>query len=282
MYIFHIILGAWCIFFSFGFLVLACLPYKMPRFYEYEAGTKGDAAPAKSINHPRVFFTVVFLYYVVSCGIERIYQPMATTFGLCGPLNLTPSQAVATDSFYNGGFMCGRLVSAVVASFLAPRNMIVISLTCCLIAAGFLCLVAGTSMHGLYIGTSVLGNQRSSIESIPCTHENVFPPRFVTFQKKTTDKNFAPYRKMYSNKFEMILIVQASLCRGSLVRVSPGWPKRSTLPDGCLLFFSLGAGPEAWSPPPSRASSLPPGTPSTKVGFLYTRDPHPLGIHLYL
>ena len=30
-------------------------------------------------------------------------------------------KAVATDSFYNGGFMCGRLTSAVVAGFLIPR-----------------------------------------------------------------------------------------------------------------------------------------------------------------
>jgi hypothetical protein len=46
---------------------------------------------------------------VVSCGIERIYQPMAFTFGLCGPLDLSPPAAASTDSFYNGGFMCGRI-----------------------------------------------------------------------------------------------------------------------------------------------------------------------------
>ena len=30
--------------------------------------------------------------------------------------------AVATDSFYNGGFMCGRLVSALIAGFVRPRK----------------------------------------------------------------------------------------------------------------------------------------------------------------
>ena len=114
--------------FSLGFLVLACLPYKMPSYYEYDAGSKNDVTGDKTIKHLPLFFSVVFLYYVVSCGIERIYQPMATTFGLCGPLDLSPEEAVSTDSFYNGGFMTGRLVSAVVASFLAPRNMIIISL----------------------------------------------------------------------------------------------------------------------------------------------------------
>ncbi|XP_023332152.1 sodium-dependent glucose transporter 1A isoform X2 [Eurytemora carolleeae] len=151
-----IISGVWCIFFSFGFLILACLPYRMPRFYEYEAGSKIDEKSTKSIRFLPAFFSIVFLFYAVSCGIERIYQPMATTFGLCGPLDLSPKEAVATDSFYNGGFMCGRLVSAVVAGFVAPRNMILISLVSCVLAAVLLCILAGTNVYGLYGGTAIL------------------------------------------------------------------------------------------------------------------------------
>ena len=49
------------------------------------------------------------------------FQPMAFTFGLCGPLALSPSDAVVIDSCYNGGFMCGRLVSALIAAFIRPR-----------------------------------------------------------------------------------------------------------------------------------------------------------------
>ena len=149
--------GSWCILFSFGFLVLACLPYRMPRFYEYEAAAKDEVGGGKTIRHLPVFFSFVFLYYFVSCGIERIYQPMASTFGLCGPLDLSPSDAAATDSFYNGGFMCGRLVSAVVAGLVAPRNMIIMSLAMCTLAAVLLCALAGTSMYGLYTGTAILG-----------------------------------------------------------------------------------------------------------------------------
>ena len=51
----------------------------------------------------------------------RFLQPMAFTFGLCGPLALSPSDAVVIDSCYNGGFMCGRLVSALIAAFIRPR-----------------------------------------------------------------------------------------------------------------------------------------------------------------
>jgi len=152
-----IISGSWCIVFSFGFLILACIPQKMPRYYEYEPGTKQEAAQGKTIKNLPIFFTVVFLFYFVSCGIERIYQPMASTFGLCGPLDLSPTEAVATDSFYNGGFMVGRLVSAVVAGLVSPRNMILTSLGFCVAAAVLLCALAGTSMYGLYAGTAFLG-----------------------------------------------------------------------------------------------------------------------------
>ena len=90
--------------------MLSCLPLRMPRYYEAE-GLEATSSPTK--QHPisclPLFYALVFLYYFVSCGIERIYQPMASTFGLCGPLDLSPPAAATTDSFYNGGFMCGRI-----------------------------------------------------------------------------------------------------------------------------------------------------------------------------
>jgi hypothetical protein len=84
----------------------------MPRYYEAQEEELEEAAASKlepAIPCRPLFFALVFLYYVVSCGIERIYQPMAFTFGLCGPLDLSPPAAASTDSFYNGGFMCGRI-----------------------------------------------------------------------------------------------------------------------------------------------------------------------------
>ena len=33
-------LGCWCILFSIGFLILSCLPYKMPKYYQEEDYTK--------------------------------------------------------------------------------------------------------------------------------------------------------------------------------------------------------------------------------------------------
>ena len=82
---------------------------------------------------------------------------MVSTFGLCGPLDLSPTEAVASDSFYNGGFMCGRLISAVVAGFLRPRNMIILSLCACVLASVLLSVLGGTSMYALYAGAAILG-----------------------------------------------------------------------------------------------------------------------------
>eukprot|EP00092_Neocalanus_flemingeri_P007291 GFUD01007873.1.p1 GENE.GFUD01007873.1~~GFUD01007873.1.p1 ORF type:complete len:462 (+),score=106.98 GFUD01007873.1:184-1569(+) len=153
-----IISGAWCVIFSMGFLILARLPYKMPRFYDSDEEAKeGKDLPEKDIKYWKLFLVVVFFYYFISCGIERIYQPMAFTFGICGPLALAPRDAVVIDSCYNGGFMCGRLVSALIAAFVVPRNMILMSLALCIGAAIFLCVQGGSSAVSLYIGTAVLG-----------------------------------------------------------------------------------------------------------------------------
>ena len=58
----------------------------MPRFYESEGVEKTEELPEKDIKYWKLFLVVVFFYYFISCGVERIYQPMAFTFGICGPL----------------------------------------------------------------------------------------------------------------------------------------------------------------------------------------------------
>jgi len=131
----------------------------MPRFYESDDGEDKNKTGVveKDIKYWKIFLVVVFFYYFISCGVERIYQPMAFTFGICGPLSLEPRDAVVIDSCYNGGFMCGRLLSALIAAFIKPRNMILMSLAMCLGTAVFLCITASSSVICLYLGTAVLG-----------------------------------------------------------------------------------------------------------------------------
>ena len=73
----------------FVFTVLGLLPYKMPRFYKdpaiegdssSEAEADQDASKTNtSATRVRYWIPLLFLtffYYFISCGIERIYQPM--------------------------------------------------------------------------------------------------------------------------------------------------------------------------------------------------------------
>ena len=50
----------------------------------------------------------IIIFYFATCSSEMIFQSMQFTFGLCGPLQLSPSDAVKTDTAYTGGFMLGR------------------------------------------------------------------------------------------------------------------------------------------------------------------------------
>ena len=63
-----------------------------------------------------LFICLIFMYYVNTCGIERIFQSMSYSFGLCGPLKLDPSAAVITDTAYTGGFMSGRILSIIIGA----------------------------------------------------------------------------------------------------------------------------------------------------------------------
>ena len=61
------------------------------------------------------------------------------------------------NSFYNGGFMAGRVVSAIIGSYVRPRNMIFASLCASLISSFVLVGLAAKSAYGLYIGMGVMG-----------------------------------------------------------------------------------------------------------------------------
>ena len=103
------------------------------------------------------FLVQVFLFYWISCAIERIFQSSVYTFGLCGPLELDPQGAAVSDNSYNGGFMVGRVVGTAVAAFLKPRTMLAISLSSCLAASIILSIFGPISSTGLYLGSALVG-----------------------------------------------------------------------------------------------------------------------------
>ncbi len=159
-----LITGGWTAVVSVIYYILGCLPFKMPRHYEDQGGDQYEEVPSSEdalsgprIKHWKFVVGCVAVYYTLSCGIERIYQPMAYTYGLCGPLALSPSEAVVTDSSYNGGFMTGRLVSIFMARLVRPRNMIAASCSACVLVAAALCALAAVDRYFLYCLTFLLG-----------------------------------------------------------------------------------------------------------------------------
>ncbi|XP_040577207.1 sodium-dependent glucose transporter 1A isoform X1 [Lepeophtheirus salmonis] len=148
---------------SMGYIILATLPLKMPIFSygDYSSSSPDqNEAPVQGkrvLTHWKTMLVFVFIFYVLSCGIERIFQPMAFTFGICGPLALQPAAAIIIDSCYNGGFMCGRIVSVGLAGIIRPRNMIYICLLFAFVGSIVLLFGAGTNVMALYCGTAILG-----------------------------------------------------------------------------------------------------------------------------
>ena len=67
-------------------------------------------------------------------------------------MSLLPSEAVLIDSFYNGGFLVGRIISIFVAFVLRPRNMIFMCMVGCLMAAALLVAMAHRDIVALYGG----------------------------------------------------------------------------------------------------------------------------------
>ena len=52
---------------------------KMPTFYEVTETGETTSTPVR-ISHWKPLLVFAFFYYVISCGIERIYQPMVNLY----------------------------------------------------------------------------------------------------------------------------------------------------------------------------------------------------------
>ena len=55
------------------------LPWRMPRFYESVPGKEvTTTTTTTTVVRWKLMLVAVFVYYMLSCGIERIYQPMVS------------------------------------------------------------------------------------------------------------------------------------------------------------------------------------------------------------
>ena len=155
-----VISGSWCVLVSVGFFVLsrASSLVSMPQFYDENTNTKGkDYGPAKlSYIKKRVFLLLIIVFFALSGAVIRVFQSMAMTFGMCGPLQLESHMAAITDSFYSTGMCVGRFASILLATKLLPSTLLVLCMFGCTIAAVLLIILAPIYHLSLYTGVGLL------------------------------------------------------------------------------------------------------------------------------
>ena len=151
-----VISGCWCVLVSIGFFILsrATSLVSMPQFYDENTNTRGkDYGPAKlSFVKKRVFLLLIVIFFALSGAVIRVFQSMAMTFGMCGPLQLESHMAAVTDSFYSTGMCVGRFASILLATKLLPSTLLVLCMFGCTIAAVLLIILAPIYHLSLYTG----------------------------------------------------------------------------------------------------------------------------------
>jgi len=156
-----VISGCWCVLVSIGFFILsrASTLVSMPQFYDENTNTKGkDYGPAKlSYFKKRVFLLLIVIFFALSGAVIRVFQSMAMTFGMCGPLQLESHMAAITDSFYSTGMCVGRFASILLATKLLPSTLLVLCMVGCTIAAFLLIILAPIYHLSLYTGVAFMG-----------------------------------------------------------------------------------------------------------------------------
>ena len=156
-----VIFGSWFVLVSIGFFILSLASslVSMPQFYDNEnTNKKGkDDGPAKlSYIKKRVFLFLIIVFFALSGAVIRVFQSMAMTFGMCGPLQLESHMAAITDSFYSTGMCVGRFASILLAMKLLPSTLLVLCMFGCTIAAVFLIILAPVYHLSLYTGVGLL------------------------------------------------------------------------------------------------------------------------------
>ena len=91
-----LISGLWCTCVALGFIGLAVRrSLMMPQFYDENTNTKHkDSGPQKlSWWRKRIFLILAIQFFAFSGALIRVFQSMATTFSMCGPLQLDTNRS---------------------------------------------------------------------------------------------------------------------------------------------------------------------------------------------
>lgn len=154
----YIIIGLWHFVAAAGLLLLGFSGLQMPSFYNENAvDSRKLGKTFTNVKYWKTLLTMVYFYYVFTCGLEGFFMSMTYTYGICGPLKMSVSEAVLLNTLYYGAFLVGRFSGIFISKFLQPTKMILASLLGCVTSAVLLSILSGTSKIGLYVGTSMMG-----------------------------------------------------------------------------------------------------------------------------
>ena len=107
--------------------------------------------------HPRMVMVLAFFLYVLSCGMEALFQSQCFTVGHCGPLKMIPRSASGLQTIYFVFFMAGRFSGVIISKYLHPRIIILVSIGFCLAGIILILSVGSWSVPGLFAGVGITG-----------------------------------------------------------------------------------------------------------------------------
>jgi len=142
-----------------GKLLLGCSGLKMPSFYGDTAADKesGDEGGVKELLGWGPLLLLVYIYYVMSCGLEGFFQSNTYTYALCGPLKMPPGDANLLNILYYAAFVSGRLSGIFISRLVNPTKIIISSISGCIVGSLLLTVLAPFYSAALYVGVIIMG-----------------------------------------------------------------------------------------------------------------------------
>jgi len=142
-----------------GKLLLGCSGLKMPSFYGDTAADKesGDEGGVKELLGWGPLLLLVYIYYVMSCGLEGFFQSNTYTYALCGPLKMPPADANLLNILYYAAFVSGRLSGIFISRLVNPTKIIISSISGCIVGSLLLTVLAPYHSVALYVGVIIMG-----------------------------------------------------------------------------------------------------------------------------
>jgi len=154
-----IAIGIWHFITAAGKLVLGCSGLTMPSFYGNTGGAQeeSDEGGVRELLGWGPLLLLVYIYYVMSCGLEGFFQSNTYTYALCGPLKMSPTDANLLNILYYAAFVTGRLSGIFISRLVSPTKIIISSISGCIIGSLLLTVLAPYHSVALYIGVILMG-----------------------------------------------------------------------------------------------------------------------------